>query len=129
MPAADLHKLEAQLANYIGPIARVLIARSAGAASGIDDLLARLAAELDSSDDQNRFLDACQWLHRPPRVSKLIPRCGVLLEKPARCTRTTQKRCPVGARITTGARSMHLSTVAPSFSTRHFGGYVVCFDV
>jgi hypothetical protein len=67
VPAADLHKLEAQLASYIGPIARVLIARSAGAASSIDDLLARLAAELDSRDDQNRFLHACQWLHRPPK--------------------------------------------------------------
>jgi hypothetical protein len=67
VPAADLHKLEAQLASYIGPIARVLIARSADAASGVDDLLARLAAELDSKDDQQRFLAACQWLNRPPK--------------------------------------------------------------
>lgn len=67
VPAADLHRLEAQLANYIGPIARVLIARSASAASGVDDLLARLAGELDSKDDQKRFLDACHWLRRPPK--------------------------------------------------------------
>ena len=38
-------------------------------------------------------------------------------ENPSRCTRTTQNRWPVGARMTTH-RSMRLSTVAPSFSSR-----------
>lgn len=66
VPVADLGRLEAQLASYIGPIARVLIARSASVASSVDDLLSRLAGELDSKDDQKRFLAACQWLHRPP---------------------------------------------------------------
>ena len=37
--------------------------------------------------------------------------------KPGRCTRTTQKRCPVGACITTH-RSRRSTTCAPSFSRR-----------
>ena len=37
--------------------------------------------------------------------------------KPGRCTRTTQKRCPVGACITT-QRSRRSTTCAPSFSRR-----------
>lgn len=67
LPAADLKKLEAQFARHIGPIARVLVSRAASAASGVDDLIGRLAAELDSKDDQRRFLEACQWLQRAPK--------------------------------------------------------------
>ncbi len=63
----ELKKLEAQLARHIGPISRVLVHRAASAASGVNDLLTRLARELDSKDDQRRFLDACQWLQRPPK--------------------------------------------------------------
>jgi len=67
LPAADLKQLEAHLARHIGPIACVLVGRAARAASGVDDLVARLAAELDSKADQWRFLDACQWLQRPAK--------------------------------------------------------------
>ncbi|MGH8219571.1 MAG: toll/interleukin-1 receptor domain-containing protein [Steroidobacteraceae bacterium] len=67
LPDADLQKLEALLARHIGPIARFLVRRAARAASGTQELIERLAGELDSQDDQRRFVDGCQWLQRPPK--------------------------------------------------------------
>jgi|SRR6185437_758427 len=64
LPAGELRQLELHLARLVGPIAHVLVGRAARVANGVDDLLARLAAELQSRDDQRRFLDACEWLRR-----------------------------------------------------------------
>ena len=58
--ASELRSLERHLAQLIGPVARILVRRAAGAAANLEDLERQLAAELDSSEDRRRFLKACQ---------------------------------------------------------------------
>ena len=56
--AGELRELEVRLARILGPIATVLVDRAAAAARDFSDLERRLAAELDSPEDQRRFLKA-----------------------------------------------------------------------
>jgi hypothetical protein len=63
---SELRTVEGHLAKVIGPIARVLVERAASVALDLEDLERQVAAELDSSDDRRRFLEACQWSRRPP---------------------------------------------------------------
>jgi hypothetical protein len=56
----ELRKLEIRLARVVGPIARVLIERAAAVAADFGELERRLAAELDSPEDQRRFLQTLQ---------------------------------------------------------------------
>jgi hypothetical protein len=65
--AAQLLALQTSLAAVIGPVAKVLVSRAAAAASNLGELERRLAAELDSQDDQRRFLEACQCSRHPPQ--------------------------------------------------------------
>jgi hypothetical protein len=54
--AEELHTLEARLARLVGPIASVLVDRAADTGDNFLELERRLAAELDSPEDQRRFL-------------------------------------------------------------------------
>lgn len=63
--ATQLHKLEAELARYIGPIAKVLVRRAAADACDSEQLARRLATELDSEDERRKFIDACRQLDPP----------------------------------------------------------------
>lgn len=54
--AEQLRALETRLARVLGPIAGVLVDRAAAVAADFADLERRLAAELDSPEDQRRFL-------------------------------------------------------------------------
>jgi hypothetical protein len=56
----QMQHIERQLAGYIGPVAKHLIKTAAMRASGIDDLLARLASELDSENERRDFLQRCR---------------------------------------------------------------------
>lgn len=56
--AEQLRELEMRLAHILGPIAAVLVDRAAAVATDLADLERRLAAELDSPEDQRRFLKA-----------------------------------------------------------------------
>jgi len=56
--AEQLRELEMRLAHILGPIAAVLVDRAATVATDLADLERRLAAELDSPEDQRRFLKA-----------------------------------------------------------------------
>lgn len=56
--AEELRELETRLAGILGPIAGVLVERAAAAATDFAELERRLAAELDSPEDQRRFLKA-----------------------------------------------------------------------
>ncbi|MGH8289722.1 MAG: toll/interleukin-1 receptor domain-containing protein [Steroidobacteraceae bacterium] len=56
--AEQLRELEIRLARILGPIAAVLVDRAADVAKDFADLERRLAAELDSPEDQRRFLEA-----------------------------------------------------------------------
>jgi TIR domain len=58
--AQDLSHIEAQLAQYIGPIAKHLVKRAASRASGVEDLIARLAVELDGESDRSAFARRCR---------------------------------------------------------------------
>jgi hypothetical protein len=56
--AAALERLAQTLAPYLGPIAKVLVSRTARTARTVDELHQALAAELPSTEDRRRFLEA-----------------------------------------------------------------------
>jgi hypothetical protein len=58
--AAQLQHIERHLAAYIGPLAKHLVKSAASRAAGIDDLLARLAAELDTDLERRTFAQRCR---------------------------------------------------------------------
>jgi len=56
----ELHRIERYLAGYIGPLARHLVKAAAARASGKEDLVARLATELDTESDRHEFTRRCR---------------------------------------------------------------------
>jgi hypothetical protein len=58
--AVELRHIELQLAAYIGPLARHLVKQAASRAAGMEDLIARLATELDAEADRRAFAMMCQ---------------------------------------------------------------------
>jgi TIR domain len=58
-PAQLLH-IERQLAGYIGPLARHLVKTAVSRAAGVDDLVGRLATELDSESERREFTQRCR---------------------------------------------------------------------
>ena len=57
--AAALQSIERALAQYIGPIARVLTKRAAARAVDLGGVCAELAREMQSDRDRAQFLDSC----------------------------------------------------------------------
>lgn len=55
---AVLRRLEAELARYIGPVARLLVQRAAHHTADVDALIAQLGAEIDSESERRLFLSA-----------------------------------------------------------------------
>jgi hypothetical protein len=58
--AAQLQHIERQLAGYIGPLAKHLVKAAASRAAGVDDLIGRLAAELDTDPERREFTQRCR---------------------------------------------------------------------
>jgi hypothetical protein len=58
--AADLKHIERQLAGYIGPLAQYLVKATAARAAGVDDLVVRLATELDTDAERREFTQRCR---------------------------------------------------------------------
>jgi hypothetical protein len=58
--AAQLRYVERCLAGYIGPLAKHLVKSAAGSAAGVEDLIARLAAELETESDRYEFSRRCR---------------------------------------------------------------------
>jgi hypothetical protein len=58
--AAQTQHIERQLAVYIGPVAKHLVKTAALRAAGVDDLLGRLAMELDTESDRREFIQRCR---------------------------------------------------------------------
>jgi signal transduction histidine kinase len=56
--ADEVRELETRLARILGPIAAVLVDRATAVAGDFGELERRLAAEIDSPEDQRRFLKA-----------------------------------------------------------------------
>jgi hypothetical protein len=58
--AAELQHIERVLAGYIGPVARHLVKTAALHAAAADDLVGRLANELDSDSERREFTQRCR---------------------------------------------------------------------
>jgi hypothetical protein len=58
--ATELRHIERELAGYIGPVAKHLVKTAASHAAGVDDLVGRLAGELDSDSERREFTQRCQ---------------------------------------------------------------------
>src|ERR1700722_5334456 len=57
--AAELQYIERQLAGYVGPVARYLVKTAAARAAAVEDLVGRLAAELDTEPERREFTQRC----------------------------------------------------------------------
>ncbi len=62
--SAALQSIERALAQYIGPIARVLTKRAAARAVDLGGVCAELALEMQSDRERAQFLDSCRHLCR-----------------------------------------------------------------
>lgn len=62
--APELQHIERQLAGYIGPLAKHLVKTAAAQAAGVEDLVGRLARELDSESERREFAQRCQAIRR-----------------------------------------------------------------
>jgi len=60
--ATQLHTLEAELARWIGPIARPLVRRAARDGGDLAAIAMRLAPEIDDATERQAFLSACRQL-------------------------------------------------------------------
>ncbi len=61
----QLQSLERHLAQHIGPLAQHLVKRAAAKQPGWEQLITKLADEIDSTPGRKQFLDACHALGRP----------------------------------------------------------------
>jgi hypothetical protein len=59
LDAAELQHIERQLAGYIGPLAKHLVKTAAARGAGIDDVVVRLATELDTDLERREFTQRC----------------------------------------------------------------------
>jgi hypothetical protein len=57
--AAQLARIEARLADHVGPVARVLVRRAAARAATLADVVERLAAEIDPEPARREFISGC----------------------------------------------------------------------
>jgi hypothetical protein len=57
--AAELQHIERQLAGYIGPVAKHLVKTVALRAGAVEDLVSRLATELDTDSERREFTLRC----------------------------------------------------------------------
>jgi hypothetical protein len=62
--SSQLLHIERQLAGYIGPLAKHLVKTAASRATGVDELVGRLATELDTESERREFTQRCR-LPRP----------------------------------------------------------------
>lgn len=62
--AAQLRRLESELAGYIGPLARHLVKRAAATAAGAEALIVQLGAEIESESERRRFINTCRQFLR-----------------------------------------------------------------
>jgi TIR domain-containing protein len=64
--AANLRRLESELAIHIGPIAKWVVHRAAAEASNVDGLLIQLGAQIESETERRKFISGCrEWLGAP----------------------------------------------------------------
>lgn len=66
--AAELQHIERQLAGYIGPVARHLVKTAALRAAAVEELVSRLATELDTDSERREFTQRCHAGRRQGRL-------------------------------------------------------------
>jgi TIR domain len=66
LDAAQLRSVEAKLADFMGPVAKLLVKRAAATAASLEALITQLGAEIDSEADRRKFLSACRQPSRAP---------------------------------------------------------------
>ena len=64
LDATELKQFDAQLAHYIGPVAKHLVRRAVSSAADMEDLTRKLAAEIDSDSDRREFINSCRQFRR-----------------------------------------------------------------
>jgi len=62
--AVHLRHIERQLAGFIGPLAKHMVKSAAAQAADADDLVRRLAEELDMDADRSEFIQRCRMPRR-----------------------------------------------------------------
>ena len=62
---AEMEALEKRLAQHVGPVARYLVKQAAAKATDREQLLALLAAEVESDPARRQFLEACRAATHP----------------------------------------------------------------
>ena len=62
--AVHLQHIERQLAGFIGPLAKHMVKSAAAQAADADDLVRRLAEELDMDADRSEFIQRCRMPRR-----------------------------------------------------------------
>lgn len=64
LDAAQVRSVEAKLADFMGPVAKLLVKRAAATAASLEALITQLSAEIESETDRRKFLSACRQLSR-----------------------------------------------------------------
>jgi hypothetical protein len=62
LDATQVRSIEAKLADFMGPVAKVLVKRAEASAASLEALIAKLGAEIESETDRRKFLSACRKL-------------------------------------------------------------------
>lgn len=62
LSASDLKFVEAQLAGYIGPVAKILVRKASKTAASVEALVGLLADELETAEERNSFIGNCRFL-------------------------------------------------------------------
>jgi TIR domain len=62
LDAAQVRSIEAQLADFMGPVAKLLVRRAEASAASLEALITQLGAEIESETDRRKFLGACRKL-------------------------------------------------------------------
>ena len=56
---AELQRLELELARFVGPLAKHLVKRAALRATSLEELVLKLAGEIEAAGDRSRFIRMC----------------------------------------------------------------------
>ena len=60
LDATQVRSIEAKLADFMGPVAKLLVKRAEASAASLEALIAKLGAEIESETDRRKFLSACR---------------------------------------------------------------------
>ena len=56
---SELKYVSVQLANYLGPIAKIIVSKKATQSTSLEELIEKLSVELDDDKERYNFIEAC----------------------------------------------------------------------